>query len=301
MSDPRAALGIDIGGTTTKLAIVRSDGSIGKVESGPTLERGDPDVFIPWLLDRVRCALRADRKLDGIGVAVAGLLDERRDRLVYNPNIEPLEQFPLTATLESEFHLPVRLEVDSNAACLAEALYGAGTGFARVLSLAVGTGLGGGMTVNGSLMRIAYECIGDAGHMILDPDGPECGAGCHGCAEALVSAPALEQRASQRIGRKVTAREVIEAARSGDAEAAAALAETGEWLGLAMASLGTVFFPDCIVISGGISEAGDLLLGPAERAFRRVSAPFMADRVTVRRACLGWQATLIGGAAGVWS
>jgi glucokinase len=297
----RYAVGVDIGGTSTKIAVVQESGEISSVTTIPTLGNGDPATFVAELLDRVadvRClAAASERGPEGIGIAVAGLLDSRRDRLVYNPNLQPLVEFPLLAAFAGRFGTRVLLEVDSNAACLAEVRFGCARKSRRFLNLCAGTGLGVGVAVDGELVRIAYECAGDAGHVIVQPGGPLCEAGCRGCGEALVSASRLEARVTERLGRAVTAREAIDLAVAGNAAAQAALAETGYWLGLVMASLATVFFPDLIAISGGLAEAGDLLIGPATEAFRSVAAPFCASRVTVCKAEMGWQATVAGAVA----
>lgn len=289
------ALGIDIGGTSTKVALVTRTGRVLAVDSRPTLG-GVPDAFLPAVMDLAASFLRTQPRIDGIGIAVAGLLDERRDRLVYNPNLAPLEGYPLVDAFRARFREPVALDVDSNAACLAEAQYGAGVGSRRFLSLVVGTGLGGAMTIEGRLVRLAYQCLGDIGHVIVQPGGPCCGSGCRGCAEALVSAAALERRGGGR-----NAREIIEAAQAGDGAAIQLLADTGRWLGMAIASMATILFPDTVAISGGLSEAGDLLLAPAQRELRESIAPFVAGRIKIVKACLGWMATVVGAAAGIWT
>lgn len=313
------ALGIDIGGTSTKLAIVaRGDGSILDSQTIPTCNQGAPAVFLPSLYETAHALIESARNqgniIAGAGIAVAGFLDHRRDRLVYNPNLQPLVDYPLLADLSEHLQMTAVLEVDSNAACVAEAHYGAGRGVARFLSLSIGTGLGGGITQNGRLLRTSYECVGDIGHVIVDPRGPRCGAGCQGCAEALISATALEAQALEsaatepegELARRlavrgaVTARDVIELGLAGDAGARALLARTGDWLGIALASMATIFFPDCVAISGGISEAGDLLLTAADRTFRRMAAPFVADRVTLCKGTLGAKAGVVGAAACLW-
>ncbi len=314
------ALGIDIGGTSTKLAIVAgSDGSTLAVQSIPTSGQGAPTVFLPAMFKAAQALVaraRADgHTVSGVGMAVAGFLDERRDRLVYNPNLQPLVGYPLLTGISAQLQMPAVLEVDSNAACLAEALYGAGRGVDRFLSLSIGTGLGGGITQHGRLLRTSYECVGDIGHVIVDPQGPRCGAGCRGCAEALICAPALEGQALEQarmepqggLARRlalhgtITARDVIELGHAGDVAAQSLLARTGHWLGIAIASMATIFFPDLVAISGGVSEAGEMLLAAANRAFRETAAPFAADRVTLCKGTLGARAGVIGAAAGIWN
>jgi len=314
------ALGIDIGGTSTKLAIVAGgDGSILAAKSIPTSNQGAPSLLLPAIVEAAQALVELARaeghNISGAGIAIAGFLDERRDRLVYNPNLQPLVGYPLLANLSVHLQMPAILEVDSNAACLAEALYGAGRGVARFLSVSIGTGLGGGIIQHGRLMRTAYGCVGDIGHVIVDPQGPRCAAGCQGCAEALISAPALEVQALKQarmepqggLARRlalhgtITARDVIELGHAGDAAAQSLLARTGHWLGIAIASMATIFFPDRVAISGGVSEAGEMLLVAADHAFRETAAPFVADRVTLCKGTLGARAGVIGAAAGLWN
>lgn len=278
------ALGVDIGGTATKIGIVGSDGEARSIESIPTIEEN----FLDRLCERIASVRQSG--LGGLGVAVAGFLNCGRDRLLYNPNLRWLEGYPLRDALQPRFAMPVSLEVDSNAATLAEYRFGAGRGAERFLCLTAGTGLGGGMTIAGKLMRFYGECMGDLGHVIADPDGPPCSCGGRGCAEALVSTAAIAGRSGR------TVRDLISAARHGDPSAATILGEAGGWLGIAAASLSHIFFPDRIAIAGGLAEAGDLVLRSAEQAFRRTAGELARSRATLTNAALGWKATLVGSA-----
>jgi glucokinase len=281
---------IDIGGTNTKFGLVDDTGAVQDILVLPT-SGPDPARFL-------ECVMRAisrfiPRQCKGIGVSVAGFLDEGRTRLEYNPNIAWLEGFPIRETLERQFQIPIALEVDSNAAALAEARFGVGIGSKRFLCVTVGTGIGAGMIVHGKLLRVAHGCIGDAGHVIVEPGGRECSCGGRGCAEAMASAPYVVDRYRERGGTLQTAAEIIAA--PGDPAAVGALANAGAHLGIALASLANIFFPDTIAIGGGLSEAGDLLLSPASGAFRRTVGRFAGNAKLVR-AALGWQAPLAGAA-----
>jgi glucokinase len=224
---------------------------------------------------------------------VAGFINPARDRLSYNPNMAWLEGFPLRAAVADALCTTVALEVDSNSSCLGEYRFGAGRGSRRFLCLVSGTGLGAGMAIDGALVRFMGECIGDAGHVVVAPDGPECPCGGRGCAEAMVSESEIVRNAQSGA----TLREVMENARQSNGRAVEALATAGRALGVAMASLAQIFFPDCIALAGGLAEAGDLVLPHAEVAFRRsVNADARAS-VRVMKADLGWRATVIGAAA----
>jgi len=188
--------------------------------------------------------------------------------------------------------------VDSNAAALAEWRFGVGRGAARFLCLTLGTGVGGGFVADGELVRLAHQCIGDAGHVIVAPDGPECCCGGRGCAEAVIPAAALIGRYRELGGRREdpTAADVIEAARAGHSAGISALAEAGRYLGVALATLANIFFPDRIAVGGGLSEAGDLLFVPANAAFVSHAGLFARAQIVIEKAALGWQATLAGAA-----
>jgi glucokinase len=304
------ALGIDIGGTATKIGIVTPGGIVKSVDSVPTI--GDPNLFLKRVFDTAM-RLRATLNLEivGVGIAVAGFLDENRSTMTFNPNIPWLEHFPLQQAFGERFQLPVLLEVDSNAAALAEYRYGAGRGARRLLCLCIGTGVGGAMVVDGALVRLAHQCIGDPGHVLVLPDGPECTSGCHGCAEALVSAPAIMERACSALASgshsvlsslhyRPSVKEIIEAGRQGDALARKVLGETGVWLGAAIGSLAAIFCPDRVVVAGGVAEADGLLLKPAEARFRSQTGVPYHTGVELCKAYLGWQAGMVGAASAVW-
>jgi glucokinase len=193
-----------------------------------------------------------------------------------NANLPALCNYPLRQALEERLELPCRLEVDSNASTVAEYRFGAGRGSSRLLGVTVGTGLGGGVIIDGALLRYTGECAGDLGHVILDPNGRRCSCGAQGCLEAMVSSGALSERARARA-----VRDVIASARRGERPAVDALAETGRWLGLGLASLSPLFAPDRIVVGGGVAASGELLLEPVRASYRAHAAPEFAEKVQV--------------------
>jgi glucokinase len=308
------AIGIDIGGTTTKLALVNSAGDIANIITLNTEGHTESDAYIKSLVNEteqlVEDAIASGLTLLGIGISVAGFIDPEHTKMIFNPNIPALEDYPLTPRFEQYFELPVSLEVDSNSATLGEYRFGAGRGSHRFMCLTIGTGVGGGMIIDGRLLRFAHECMGDMGHVIVEPGGPACSVGCRGCAEAMVSAPAIVRSAEQGSTDQrdsllqkllnergnLDAKSIIESAKQGDAYAVSILKETGRWLGLALASLAPIFLPDCIAIAGGVSEADDLLLDPTILAFNDTSGEFYYQNVAIKKAELGWKATVLGAA-----
>jgi glucokinase len=291
----RRAAAIDIGGTSTKLGIVGEDGRVITRASIPTPAAGNPlplvDATVAALRPMLDDAAAKDKQPLGIGVSVAGFLDRGHTAMVENANLQALCGFPLRHALEERLALDCRLEVDSNAAVVAEYLYGPAGGSTRLLGVTIGTGLGGGVIIDGALLRYTGECAGDVGHIILDPEGPPCSCGARGCLEALVSSRALARRSG---GRSVRA--IIASAKAGDKGAANAIAETGRWLGIGLASLSPLFAPDTIVVGGGVAAAGELLLEPTRASYRTHAAPGLRSARILGSSFGGWEG-LVGAAS----
>jgi glucokinase len=284
------ALGVDIGATNTKVALVRNDGDVQSIESFRT-GHCDPGQLITGIRDAAaRC--QGAKSIIGAGATVAGFINAARDQLSYNPNLEWLAGFPLRDALAEALGVPVTLEVDSNSSCLGEYRFGVGSGSHRFLCLVAGTGLGVGMIIDGALVRFMGECIGDAGHVVVDANGPDCPCGGRGCAEVMVSERSIVHNAQSGT----TLRDVMDSAREGNSTALEVLQAAGNSLGIAMASLSQMFFPDRIALAGGLAEAGDLVLPFAEASFRRAVNSEARASVAVVKAALGWRATVIGAA-----
>jgi glucokinase len=276
----RCAGAIDIGGTSTKIGIVALDGSIAARATIPTDLQGDPMDLVARIAASLTPML-AEARAGGnlvprVGVAVAGFLDRERSAMFGNANLPTLCDFPLRLALNVALRHDCWLEVDSNAALIAEHRHGATHGAARTLGLTIGTGVGGAVIVDGKLLRYTGECAGDLGHIIVEPEGRACSCGSRGCLEAVASAGALSERAG---GRPV--RDIIGAARDGDGNAVAALGETGRWLGMGLAALAPLFAPEVIVVGGGVAAAGELLLAPVRESFERHASPAFSEGITI--------------------
>jgi glucokinase len=292
----RIAGAVDIGGSRTKIGIVAEDGSIVKRTTIPTRAGGEPAALVDGIVPTLRPMLDAVASNGGpalgVGVSVAGFLDSEHGAMVENANLPALCGLPLRRILEERLALPCRLEVDSNAAVVAEHRYGAGRGAARLLGVTVGTGLGGGVMIDGALLRYTGECAGDLGHIILDPNGRRCSCGAQGCLEALVCSAALSERGG---GRRV--RDIVSSATNGEQLAVDALAETARWLGLGLASLAPLFAPDTIVIGGGVAAAGELLLEPTRASYRTHAAPELREKVRIVGSSFGGWEGMVGAAS----
>jgi len=303
-------LAIDIGGTNTKIAIVESSGKVGEVTSTPTNGVLGVDNYLHNVVQEAKKAISKEHQIiDGVGIGVAGFVDSAHTKMTYNPNIAWLENVSLEDYISSRLDLPVFIEIDSNAATLAEAVHGNGRDSKRLLVLTIGTGLGGGMTINRVILRISNECLGDIGHVIVEPGGPQCAAGCKGCAEAMVSSSALERyylellQTNQQVNQKnsnndkiMSAYEIIKSAHSGNRVSIKAIQKLGKYLGTALASITPIFAPDKICVAGGISEAGAILLESTRSNFFDIAGPPYAKGVTIEKAMLGWQSVLVGAA-----
>jgi glucokinase len=303
LSERRPILCVDIGGTSTKLGFFNQAPPVEIIRSIPSV--GPAESFAQALCASIRGILKAnalsESSIAGLGVAVAGFLDDDRGSMIYNPNLPWLEGYPLRTHLAREFPARVELEIDSNAAALAEHRFGIGRDSSRFLCIAVGTGLGVGMIVNGEPLRFSYGCMGDAGHVIVQRDGPPCPCGGRGCAEIFVSAPVLAEqyRTARGLTKQASLRDVITAAYDGNEIAIQVLETAGAWLGVASASFANTFFPDRIAYAGGLAEAGDFLMTSLRRSFDTSAAKFAREQVTLCRASLGANATITGAACAI--
>jgi glucokinase len=287
---------IDIGGSAIKIGIVASDGTVLARERVPMTMLGEPIPVVDSIVAAIRPMLDKivgeKKSVAGIGVSVAGFLNPGRSAMIHNANLPALREFELRDALEERLSLDCRLEVDSNAAVLAEYRHGAGRGSARLLGVTVGTGLGGGVIIDGGLLRYTGECAGDIGHIIVDRKGRMCSCGARGCLEAMVNVAALSERGNGR-----TVREIITAARECDDPSLKAVSETGWWLGLGLASLSPLFSPDRIVVGGGIASAGDLLLEPTRASYHEHARPEFRDTTRVVGSTFGGWDGMIGAAS----
>jgi glucokinase len=297
LSDEESVIAIDIGGGTTKLAVVNRRGAIRSWQSFPTSASSGRDFLETVATAARQLQVTAEVPTVGVSVAVAGFVSAE-GTLEFNANLPWLENLPIATLLTERLGLRVHIDADSNAASAAEYLFGAGRGSSRFLCLTGGTGLGVGMIVRGKLLRIAYGCMGDAGHIIVSHEGPVCTCGGRGCAEAILSTASLAKRYAEVSGSaKPGFRSLVEDAHNGNPDAVKMLEEAGYWLGIAAASLASIFLPDRIAVAGGLSQAGDILLLAAQESFRSHGGRFPLARASLLRSDAGEHATLLGAAA----
>src|SRR3954471_6581897 len=282
-------LGIDVGGTKVEIASVR-DGRAVAPERVPT-PLDDTDALLDAIEALARKVIEADGQPAAVGVGVPSQIDFATGTVISSVNI-PLEGVPLRDELERRFDLPVFVDNDANCAAQAEAELVEGGPARHLLMLTLGTGVGGGVIIDGHVFRGASGLGAELGHMVVEADGRKCpGRTCpnRGCIEAYCSGKGFEI-ASGRSGR-----EVEEAARSGDADAQALLDDVGRWLGVGIATFVNIFEPEHIVIGGGFgASAYDLIIDTAIEEARSRALPAGFERLTVALAKGGPDAGAIG-------
>ena len=253
----------------------------------------------------------APSQLGGISVAAAGVIDAERGLITVSPNLPGWCDVPLRDIIGERYGVDAFLVNDASAAVLGEHRFGAGRTVSHLVMLTLGTGIGGGIIINGELYGGACGSAGEIGHMMIDVDGPECACGNRGCLEALASGTAVARDAIKRIdqggksclvemvGGKlegITAEKVGEAARNGDSLARDVLARTAHYLGVGMVNLVNIFNPEMIILGGGMARLGDLLIGPARRVVAEKAFKISSQAAHIVAAQLGDKAGVYGAA-----
>lgn len=308
MSD--TVLAVDLGATWMRVAVVTDEGKVLARQERATPGGPEPGAVVDGLADLLREVWRESAtEPKAACVAAAGLVAGDEGRVVVAPNIPGFRDAPLAELLSQRLGIPVFVENDASAAALGEHRFGAGRGVRHLLHATLGTGIGGGIVIDGRLYRGAKGFAGEIGHIVLDPAGPRCGCGARGCLEALVSGTAFARRARRLLetgkapilatlvdGREPTGEDLLAAARAGDLAAEAEIRNGGHILGLGLASLLNVLNPERLTLSGGLLAMGELLLEPMHRAMR--SLPYgPAAGTDIRLTELGGDTGLLGAAA----
>lgn len=312
-------IGVDIGGTHLRAGAVASDGSLIHVEQSPIPLRAEDIARV--MVDTVKRALdavssdertgRGATGLVAIGVGAAGLVDVEAGVVRFAPNIG-YRNFPARQILSDEFGVLVTVDNDATAAAYGEFRLGCGGDIRHMVLVTLGTGIGGGIIVDRSVYRGSKGFAGEIGHILVERDGKPCGCGQSGCWETIASGSALGElgREAARRGRapkvlelaggdltKLKGEHVVAAARKGDSAAMEILEVYADRVGIGLAVLANVLDPDVFVVGGGVSEAADLFLKQAERAFvQRLQGRPYRDPIPVRKAALGATAGVVGAA-----
>ncbi|RJQ44238.1 MAG: ROK family protein [Gaiellales bacterium] len=307
----RIVIGVDIGGTTTAAGLVDQ-----RLEVIDSVEQETVTLSQEQLLNCLAgiisgLASRSPAPVAAIGFGIPSMIDRAAGRAVMSVNI-PLADIDFVTYMTGRTGLPVFIDNDANVAALAEHRAGAGTGTRQMVMITVGTGIGGGLIIDGSVYRGAGGSAAELGHMVIDVNGPECPGACgnRGCFEAMASGTALRRYALEAagadpgsaLGRAVSEGSDVDGAlvsrlaREGDSASAAVMAKVGFYLGVGITSLVNIFNPEVFVVGGGVAQAGELLLEPAVSHLRRTGLRPNRDTVRVVTASLGPRAGMLGAA-----
>ena len=303
-------IGIDVGGTKVLGGVVDEAGKVLTTARKDTPRQGG-SALTQTIAD-VAKELLQQHSVASVGVSAAGFVSSDRKTMLATPNIADWNGVDLDNQLTKLIGLPVVIENDANAAAWGEAKFGAGKNQDHMMMLTVGTGIGGGIVVNGALYRGAFGIAAEFGHMRVVPEGHICGCGARGCFEQYASGNALLRHAREAINASpeiarnllsrgdgtvagLTGQAITDAARDGDPVALAAFNTTGQWLGAGIASLVVLLDPACVVIGGGVIDAGEILLKPTRESLER-NMPFAGRHPypQIIAAQLGNEAGLVG-------
>lgn len=305
-------IGVDVGGTNVKIALVDSKGHIAYSNSVPTRA----EMGYQYTLSNIKSVIYTSLKetnitkdqVEGIGIGCPGQIDSDNGIVRILPNIPGWINIPVSKIMEEEFGLKTKVDNDVRCATLGEYNFGAGKGAKNLICITVGTGIGSGIILNGQLVRGASMSAGELGHLILqNSDGPICGCGNTGCLEAFASGPSIVKMAQDYImGGKsskfkemavntpITPQIISEAAKLGDEVAKTIFSITGNWIGIALSSVVNLLNPELIIIGGGVAEAGDLLFDPIRETIKKRALKSASEAVKVVPAELGESAGVVG-------
>lgn len=298
----KRVIGIDIGGTNIRAAVVNQDGEI----LSRTKVKSKARDGIEFLLSNLNEVINgfSDFQADCIGIGIPGIIDQKNGILTQAPNITGVKNFPLIREIKHLTSLQnIIIENDANAAALGEFWKGAGSESGSLLMLTLGTGLGGGIVLNGELWRGEDGMAGEIGHIIIDPSGPLCNCGNNGCFESYVSAEAVRRIVSNNEALKnYTAgihpddipEKIMLLAKEGNNESEKIWKEIGMYLGIGIASLINLLNVDSVIIGGGLSNAWDYFEKSMLSEIQKRALIGPRDRLTIYPAALGDDAGILG-------
>ena len=305
-------IGVNIGGTNVKIAIVDLEGKIVYSNTTPTRAEMGYEAGVNNIKQAIKDLMQetgADNKtIDAIGFGLPGQIDYKGGFVKNLPNIPGWVNIPLAKIIEEEFNIPTRLDNDVRCAALGELNFGAGKGCENLICITVGTGIGSGIVLNGKLVRGASNAAGEIGHIKMSlNDGPLCGCGDYGCFEAYASGPSIVTMAKEYIsgGKSAKYKEmatdgiitpyvVAQAALQGDSVSIQIFKQIGTIIGVGLSSVVNLLNPEKIIIGGGVADAGDILLEPIRKTILERAMPIQAGAVQIVPAQLANAAGVIG-------
>ncbi len=302
-------IGVDLGGTWIRACLADATGRLMATVRHPTLAEQGPDAVLGRIKEAIAqvCRQAGDATIVGIGIAAPGPLDPETGVVLCPPNLPGWDHVPLRDLIQIAFELPVMVHHDASLACLAEQRLGAGRGCAHVLYLTISTGIGAGIISGGVLLSGAHGVAGEAGHMVVEPHGPQCGCGSRGCLEVMAAGPAIARYAVEMIREgqssslaasecldEMTGEMVGNAALQGDAVALRAVRRAASYVAVGVLNLIHLFDPQVVILGGGVSRLGDLIFSPVRAHVARSGLTAVQRKVPVVPAELGDQAGQLG-------
>lgn len=307
-------IGIDVGGTNVKIALVDDNGKIIYSNSVPTYAKMGYEYTVNNIKQAIKDLMKETNTtpsdIEGIGFDFPGQVDCKTGVVKLAPNIPGWVNVPIAQMIENEFHIPTRIDNDVRCAALGELKFGAGRGCENFICITVGTGIGSGIVINGKVVRGATNAAGELGHIKLQMNGgPICGCGDTGCLEAFASGPAIVAMAQEYIkgekstkfremaaveGGEITPYMVAKAAEEGDPVAKRIFEIVGEYIGIGLTSVINLLNPERVIIGGGVAESGELLLGPIRKTIKERAMVVAGNAVEIVPAQLGNSAGVIG-------
>ncbi len=305
-------IGVDVGGTNVKIALVDLDGKIAYSNTVPTRAEMGYEAGVNNIKQAIKDIMQesnqSNKTIEAIGFGLPGQIDYKEGMVKNLPNIPGWVNIPLAKIIEDEFSIPTRLDNDVRCAALGELNFGAGKGCENLICITVGTGIGSGIILNGKLVRGAANAAGEIGHIKMEMNGgPLCGCGDYGCFEAYASGPAIVTMAKEYIsgGKSAKYKEmaadgiitpyiVAQAALQGDTVSIQIFKQMGRIIGTGLASVVNLLNPEKIIIGGGVADAGEILLEPIRRTIQDRAMPIQANSLKVVPAQLANAAGVIG-------
>lgn len=301
-------LAVDLGGTNLRMAAVNAEGEIlHRLKAATPQTRHAQDIVQAIVSAAADCRRNVGQgEITAIAAAVPATVSAEKGIILKAPNVPALDGFRFAAAISSELNLPCILENDANAAAIGEQAFGAAKGFENAVAVTLGTGVGGGIIINGKILRGIDGTAGEIGHICIEPHGHPCGCGSRGCLEQYSSATAIVRLAREleiqypntilKNKQQLTSADVYEAGKEGDELALEVFRQMGAYLGIALADLVNVLNPEVIVIGGGAGAGWDLFIEHVREQIRQRAFREPAERVKIVRAKLGDDAGILGAA-----
>lgn len=305
-------IGVDIGGTSIKVGICDERGNLLHTYEGPTDAEQGPDTVLERIAQYAKQIVEQSsyewEQVEGIGIGIAGFMDIPEGFVKLSPNFPGFRNVPVKKTLEAKLGKLVKIDNDANVAALGEAWGGAGRDIAHVVAYTLGTGVGGGIIINGKIHQGATGMAGELGHMAVVPDieAITCGCGQIGCLETVSSATGIVRMANDAVERgemtslslleKIEAKDVFDAAKAGDETALRIVNRAAYYLGRSMAAVSVVVNPKRYILGGGVAKAGEILFEPIRETYRKYTPEVAQEGVDIVPATLGNNAGVVGAA-----